>query len=80
MDVLQISDFVETLSDRSSLKELAFYELEIQSLIQLNFAEGVTTESSFNVLSLFYVFSQFHKNNVWADDPFNRGSENEYVE
>ena len=78
LEVLQIGNFVETLSDRSSLKELAFYEAQIQTLIENTFTENATTENAFDVLCLFHIFSQFHKNDIWGDDPFNK--ENEYLE
>ena len=78
--MLEVGSFVETLSNLSSLKELAFYESQVMDLILLNFKETATPESSFDVLCLLHVFSQFHKNDIWGDDPFRKSAENEFVE
>jgi len=62
LDLLEVGNFIETLSDRTTLKELAFYEPQIQSLVHLCLTDYSNPETSFNVLNLFYIFAQFQSN------------------
>jgi len=80
LNVLQIGNFVESVVNHTSLKELAFHEVQMQDLIDKALAENTNVEIVFNPLCLFHIFSQFLKNEMFGDDPFRRAHENQFVE